>query len=96
MAEGDAERYLCSPFLSMLQHFESWSIEVAKPLAGLLLGVYKKWPALAAGQDHSILHRQPIRRQALIVPGGNAGLLSQQQDRVQAFCQWNEVLEPKV
>lgn len=86
IVEGDAEGYLCSPFLAMLQHSESRSVQVAEPLAGLLLGVYKEWPALAASQDHSVLHRQPIGRQALVVPGGNAGLLSQQQDRVQAFC----------
>lgn len=94
--KGDAEGYSCSPFLSLLQHFECRSVEVAKPLAGLLLGVYKERPALAACQDHSVLHRHPIRRQALVVPGCNAGLLSQKQDRVQAFCQRDEGLEHEV
>lgn len=94
--EGDTGGYSCSPFLSMLQHSEPRSVEVEEPLAGLLLGVYKEWPALAAIQDHSVLHRQPIGRQALVVPGGNAGWLSQQQDRIQAFCQRDEGLEHKV
>lgn len=86
--ESQADRFHI-PFLAQVCDFEVSSVLLLDPLNALLLGVYHEGPALAVGQDSSVLSGHSVIGQPLIIPGGNCGIIRQHGNHVQAFGHWD-------
>lgn len=75
------------PSFCQLHHPELWAQTLPQPLDALLLRVHDQRPALAGGQNGSVLNGHPIVWQALVVPGSHSDIICKHEDGIQAVCQ---------